>query len=276
MSHSKEIQADLAARFAQAQHIINAAGELAHEFFINRAELTVEHKGLQDVVSIADKAVEQLIRDQLNQHFPEDGFLGEENAVQDIADFKQHATRFIWVVDPIDGTALFLNGIPCWCVSIALLVDNQIVMGLIYDPCNKELFCAQQGAGAYVNNQRISVATASSVTEGMVGVGFSHRVGKEQVIPFLDRLLEAGGIYVRNGSGALSLAYVAAGRLIGYYEPHINSWDCLAGILLITEAGGRVNDFLADDGLAQGNLILCATQGIAVKLESMLTETENC
>ena len=254
--HSSESQA----RFDFAKTLILKAGTIAHDYFENREALTIEHKGLQDVVSIADKAVEQLIRDELASAFSEDGFLGEEDAERDIANFNANATSHVWVVDPIDGTALFLNGIPSWCISIALLVDDKIELGLIYDPCNKELFCAQRGLGATLNDKPINIADAQSVKDGMIGVGFSHRVKPQTCLHFLDKLLHDGGMYVRSGSGALSLAYVAAGRLIAYYEPHINSWDCLAGILLIEEAGGWVNDFLSNNGLAQGNPILCGAK----------------
>ena len=251
---------ELQARFDFAKTLILKAGSVAHDYFENREALTIEHKGLQDVVSIADKAVEQLIRDELASAFNQDGFLGEEDAERDIANFSANATSHVWVVDPIDGTALFLNGIPSWCISIALLVDDKIELGLIYDPCNNELFCAQRGLGATLNDKPINIADAQSVTDGMIGVGFSHRVKPQTCLHFLDKLLHDGGMYVRSGSGALSLAYVAAGRLIGYYEPHINSWDCLAGILLIEEAGGWVNDFLSNNGLAQGNPILCGAK----------------
>ncbi len=248
------------ARFDFAKSLILKAGSLAHDYFERREALTIEHKGLQDVVSIADKAVEQLIRDELATAFSKDGFLGEEDAERDIANFSANATSHIWVVDPIDGTALFLNGIPSWCISIALLVDGEIQLGLIYDPCNNELFAAQKGLGALLNDKPISIADAQSVKDGMIGVGFSHRVKPNTCLHFLEHLLNDGGMYVRSGSGALSLAYVAAGRLIGYYEPHINAWDCLAGILLIEEAGGWVDDFLSGNGLAQGNPILCGAK----------------
>ncbi|MGB1238802.1 MAG: inositol monophosphatase family protein [Pseudomonadales bacterium] len=260
------------ARLAFARTLIEEAGRVAHDYFERREELVVEHKGLQDVVSIADQAVELLVREKIASAFPEDGFLGEEDAARDIANFKANATERIWVVDPIDGTALFLNGIPSWCISIALLVQGEIELGLIYDPCSRELFCAQRGAGATLNDKAISVANVQQITEGMTGVGFSHRVKPETCLHFLDKLLHQGGMYVRSGSGALSLAYVAAGRLIAYYEPHINAWDCLAGILLIEEAGGWVNDFLADEGLAEGNPILCGAKPLQQALQSYCLE----
>lgn len=259
---------DLEARFYFAKALILKAGTLAHDYFERREALTVEHKGLQDVVSIADTAVELLIRQELAGAFSQDSFLGEEDAARDIANFKASASECIWVVDPIDGTALFLNGIPSWCISIALLVEGQIAIGLIYDPCNHELFCAQRGLGARLNGKPIKVSPATNVSDGMTGVGFSHRVKPELCLHFLSKLLNDGGMYVRSGSGALTLAYVAAGRLIGYYEPHINAWDCLAGILLIEEAGGWVDDFLANEGLATGNPILCGAKGLQQTLSS--------
>ena len=131
-------------------------------------------------------------------------------------------------------------------------------IGAVFDPNSGELFHACRGQGAYVGEVRLQVNDVASLQGGVLGVGFSHRVGTDTFLPFLHDVLEAGGMFIRNGSGALMIAYVAAGRLIGYFEPHINSWDCLAGIVLVNEAGGRCNDFLANNGLEKGNPILVA------------------
>ncbi|MFP3554152.1 inositol monophosphatase [Paraburkholderia sp. SIMBA_049] len=252
---------DLTDRYQLACDIAWEAGERALDHFRNRSNLTVECKGLQDEVSNADRDVESLIRERIAQTFPDDGFLGEESGGNAANEFSKQ--QVIWVVDPIDGTSMFLNGMYTWCVSVAVLVDGEVAIGAIFDPNTKELFHAARGHGAYLNCDAISPSHESDVRDGIVGVGFSHRVKTDTFIPFLNRLLESGGMFIRNGSGALMIAYVAAGRLLGYYEPHINAWDCLAGIAILKEAGGLVSNFLDNDGLRKGNPILVS--GIAIR-----------
>lgn len=256
-------------RYAFAQDLARDAGRLAYDYYTRRAELAIESKGLQDVVSIADKKVEELIRSRLTERFPNDAFLGEETGVSG----EVAPGQAVWVVDPIDGTACFLTGMPTWCVSIALVRDGEIEIGVIYDPNVDELYAARRGAGAYLNGVRQPVPAAKSLQDGMFGTGFSHRSPPGDILPFLSALLNQGGMFLRNGSGALMLAYVAVGRLIGYFEPHINSWDCLAGLLLVREAGGWTSDFLADDGLHRGNLVAAAAPDLAAQLRAMIAET---
>jgi|APAra7269096613_1048513.scaffolds.fasta_scaffold00061_83 myo-inositol-1(or 4)-monophosphatase len=240
------------ARYALARAVARDAGLQALEMFRQRDRLVIESKGLQDMVSAADREIELLIRARVEEAFAEDGFLGEEGGL-DRAD-----ARYLWVIDPIDGTACFVNGMHAWCLSIGVLCDGEPVIGVVYDPNSDELFHAVDGGGAFVNETSARTTAGASLRDGVLGVGFSHRVPVSDFVPFLERTLEAGGMFIRNGSGALMMAYVAAGRLIGYYEPHINAWDCLAGIVLVREAGGTVNDFLAGDGLLKGNPIIAA------------------
>jgi myo-inositol-1(or 4)-monophosphatase len=162
---------------------------------------------------------------------------------------------------------------PTWCVSIALVIDGEIEIGIIHDPNVDELYAARRGAGTFLNDQRQPVPPAGSLKDGLFGTGFSHRSPPEDLVPFLDALLREGGMFMRNGSGALMLAYVAVGRLVGYFEPHINSWDCLAGLLLVREAGGWTCDFLANDGLHRGNVCAAAAPAVAEKLRALMAET---
>ena len=252
-------------RIDQAESIIRDAGSLALDFFGRQAELHIERKGLQDTVSQADRAVETLIRQRLASCFAEDTFLGEESGNSG----AREACGFTWVVDPIDGTDCFINGIRAWCVSIALVGQGEVQGGVIYDPNAQELYKAVAGHGASLNGKPIHVSTADDLALGIVGVGFSHRVKPAPTLDILGKLLGAGGMYQRNGSGALMLAYVAAGRYLGYYEAHINSWDALAGVALVREAGGWTNDFLADDGLQKGSVVLASAPGVAAGLRSM-------
>lgn len=258
-------EAQLLDRFSAAQAIVREAGDLAMQYFRNRDSLAVESKGPQDVVSEADRAVEAMIFDRIAKLFPADSLFGEESGgPQDWSD-----VRALWVVDPIDGTACFVNGIPVWCVSIALVAGSEIEIGVIYDPNTGELFAARRGHGATLNGAPMRPSTAAGFAEGIVGMGYSLRRPASAVVQAIAQLLAEGGMFQCNGSGALMIAYVAAGRLIGYYEAHINAWDCLAGLAMVREVGGWTNDFLAGDGLARGNPVAAAAPRLAGAMQQL-------
>ncbi len=255
------------ARFAFAQDLAREAGTLAQRHFTHREALEVESKGLQDWVSAADREVEAMIRTRIAAAFPRDGFLGEESGAAAAAEGEAGA---VWVVDPIDGTACFLAGIPAWCVSIALVSRGEIELGVVYDPNAEEIFAARREQGARLNGVPLGPLTARRLADGLFGLGHSTRVPAEAVVGFLADLLRAGGMFVRNGSGALMLAYVAAGRLVGYFEPHMNAWDTLAGFALIREAGGWTNDYLSGDALESGNPVAACAPALAEELGALL------
>jgi len=255
-------------RLDAARDIAREAGDLALEYFRDLGSLTIERKGAQDEVSEADRAVEALIRQRLAEKFPGEDILGEEGGLAGSAASATQDAGGLWVVDPIDGTACFIVGIPVWCVSIAWVVEGATAIGVVYDPNSGEMFAARRGGGATLNDTQIRLNGDENLAEGSVGIGYSMRCQPEDTMRFLEPLLAAGGMFQRNGSGALMLAYVAAGRLLGYYEPHINSWDCLAGICLINEAGGWTNDFLAGEGLTAGNPIAAAAPGVKSQIVS--------
>jgi myo-inositol-1(or 4)-monophosphatase len=236
-----------------AQGIVRAAGRLAAEHYHRRSELDVERKGTQDLVSEADRACEDMIVGALKSLFPEDGYLGEERGRQN------DGAETTWIIDPIDGTANFLRGIPLWCVSLGLLAGGNFVIGIIYNPITEELYAARQGKGATLNGKPIKVSEVKSLDEARLGIGFSYRQPVAAHGEAITRLLDAHCEYSRLGSGALGLAFTADGRLDGFFEAHINAWDVAAGICIVKEAGGRVNDFLGQDGLAKGNAVLAST-----------------
>ncbi|MCV6604072.1 MAG: inositol monophosphatase, partial [Porticoccaceae bacterium] len=221
-------------RYAFAQQLAREAGALALGYFNDLASLTIQSKGVQDMATEADINTEKLIRQRLSEHYPQDGFFGEETG----ADLKTGTSQGTWVVDPIDGTHPFVSGMALWCISIAYLENEQVLLGVIYDPNRDELFCARRGHGAFLNDRPMVPSNSQGLNDGLTGIGFSSRVPHQKTLQFLDRFLQQGGAYHRIGSGALSIAYVACGRLIGYVEQHMNAWDCLAGILLVEEAGG--------------------------------------
>lgn len=259
---------DVEDRYQFARDVARQAGDLACGFYQQRHQLAVEHKGddLQDVVSRADREVEQLTRNMITQQFPLDDFLGEESGGG-----TQHAAC-TWVVDPIDGTACFLNGLHTWCVSVGVIVNGEPTIGVVYDPNHREMFHACRGQGAFLNDLPMRVHQGKTVRDGVMGVGTSHRVTPEDFLPFLNQLLHAGGMFIRSGSGALMTAQVAAGRLLGYYEPHMNAWDSLPGIVLVREAGGITNNFLADQGLLNGNVVLMANPDVFKQIAGWVTQ----
>jgi myo-inositol-1(or 4)-monophosphatase len=256
-------------RFAAGLAIIREAGDLALDYFNNRNTLKIESKGLQDLVSQADVETEKLIRARINTLFPQDAFLGEETGRTD------HASgQGIWVVDPIDGTQPFIVGLSCWCVSIAFVQNNVLKFGMVYAPARSELFAGGLNHPATLNGNLLISRRASSVRDGITCTGYSPKSTVDEFEgPFL-RLLQAGGMFFREGSGALSLCYVAAGRLIGFYEPVIKSYDCLGAVAVIHAAGLKTNDFLANDGLWNGNWLIAGSDAVYKELAE-ITGYEN-
>lgn len=254
-------------RFEFACGIARKAGALALDYFHNLGSLTIKSKGIQDMASEADVETELLIRNAVESEFAVDAFLGEESSDS----FEPGQSGGTWIVDPIDGTQPFVNGIRSWCISIAYFDGKELQLGVVYDPNTDELFAAAVGQGATLNTERIQVADADSLLDGLVSVGFSNRVTPEDTLGPLERLMRANGMYHRSGSGALSMAYVGAGRLIGYFEPHMNSWDYAAGAVIIREAGGRTNDCLPDhETMIKGGEIIGASAGVYDELEAIV------
>ncbi len=224
------------ARAEAAEAIARAAGATARRFFDGRGTLTIEKKtSAQDLVSEADRTVEDEIRAAVAARFPEDGILGEEHGL------KAGTSGFTWVVDPIDGTQPFLTGQPNWCVSIAVTGPDGIVAGVIHAPVLGETYTARRGAGAFLNGQRLAMDPSLTLKDGNIGFGPVTKADPALCGRFTERLYREGGVFFRIGSGAIMLAYVASGRLAGYVDPNINCWDCYAGILLVEEAGGAVS-----------------------------------
>ena len=226
------------------------AGALALRYFHDRHALVVDQKGAQDWVSEADRNVETFLREKIGAAFPEDGIYGEEH------DASIGTSGFDWVIDPIDGTTNFVNGIPAWTIVLALVSERQTQIGVIHEPNVKETYVGMRGAGATYNGQPMEVAANVTLASGTVAVGYSNRVEAAHVVPVIAALVESGALYHRNASGALSLAYVAAGRLLGYVEEHMNAWDCLAGQLMVEEAGGMVEQQDADAMIRDGGRVI--------------------
>jgi myo-inositol-1(or 4)-monophosphatase len=216
--------------------IAREAGALLMDYF--RQHVKVEYKAEADLVTVADRNSEALIRERLLQQWPSFDILGEEGGLHDTG------SDYRWYVDPLDGTTNFAHGFPVFCVSIGLDYKGNRIAGVIYDPTRDELFVAEQGSGAYLNQQRIHVSKTANLAECLVATGFpSHKRHKNPNIFFYHQItLHTHGVR-RAGSAALDLAYVACGRLDGFWEFNLNSWDTAAGVLMVQEAGGKVTDF---------------------------------
>jgi myo-inositol-1(or 4)-monophosphatase len=243
-------------RLLAAQAVAREAGAMARRRFLDRT-FTIGFKGPQDFLTEVDSETEAFIAERLLEIFPTDGFIGEESKARPAGE-----SGAAWVVDPIDGTANFARGVPHFCVSIACVAASRVEVGVIYDPMRDELFSARRGGGARLNGAVMRASAANALASSAIDVGWNMRASGDDYVDLLRRVAQTGASPFRSGSGALALAYVAAGRRDGYVEHHINAWDCLAGIGLVTEAGGYVSDFLRGDGLTKGNPLIACAPGI--------------
>lgn len=230
---------ELRERLTVAGKAALAAGVLLRDFFARPFQ--VSRKGAIDLVTEADVAAEKVILAALRDAFPADAILAEESANQYQGAPKGRA----WVVDPLDGTTNFAHHFPWFAVSIAAVVGETSRVGVIYAPMLDELFCAAQGAGAWCNGKRLAVSSAATLQESLLATGFPYAIREKsnEVLGAVAALLpEAQGLR-RAGAAAMDLAYVAAGRLDGFWEINLKPWDTAAGILLLAEAGGTVSTY---------------------------------
>ena len=253
---------------SKAAEIAGEAGGRLREFFA--AGVETEYKGDVDLVTVADRTVEKLIRGRLGEAFPGHGIYGEEGTRERLE------AEFRWYVDPLDGTTNFAHGFPQFCVSLGLEhrpkgtepeADGTLVAGVIYDPMRDELFTAERGRGARLDGKPIRVSRTPELAEALLATGFPSR--KRHSSPnihfYQEFTLRSHGVR-RAGSAALDLAYVAMGRLDAFWEFNLNPWDTAAGILLVTEAGGRVTGFGGDAYRLDSREILASNGSIHQEL----------
>ncbi len=229
------------------------AGRALARDFGEVEHLQVATKGPADFVSRADRRAEKIIHEELSHARPNYCFLMEEQGAIDGAD-KTHR----WIIDPLDGTTNFLHGIPLFAVSIALERDGELVAGLVYNPVMDEMYTAEKGRGAFLNDRRIRVAGRESLDDAVVVTGVPHRGknGRELFIEQCRQVMRSVVGVRRTGSAAIDLSWLAAGRFDGYWEQGIRAWDMAAGIVLVREAGGLVTDMTGgQDMLASGGII---------------------
>jgi myo-inositol-1(or 4)-monophosphatase len=257
-----------------ASAIAREAGARLREFFAQGVE--TEYKGDVDLVTVADRTVETLIRTRLGETFPEYGIYGEEGTRERLDG------RFRWYVDPLDGTTNFAHGFPHFCVSMGLEErtpelmpeqDGTLVAAVIYDPMRDELYTAEKGHGAFLNDKLIHVSSAAELGEALVATGFPSRKRHEtpNIRFYHEFSLRSHGVR-RAGSAALDLAYVAAGRLDAFWEFNLNPWDTAAGILLVEEAGGAVTNFSGGKYLLDSREILASNKVFHVEILGLFVE----
>lgn len=253
----------IASRAALASDLARRAGQMALAFYRSRTDLVVETKtGEMDLVTRADRAVEDLIRAEIAAAFPDDAILGEEGGA------VAGTSGLTWVIDPIDGTVPFVMGLPHWCVVITLIQGQQTLLGVIDVPLADEHFIARAGQGFTLNGVASTLDPARRIDQSLVAIGASDRTGAEAAAGIVRGVMQAGGMFYRNGSGANMLANVAAGRLGGYVEDAMNPWDSLAGLLMIREARGITHPYPADAALG---LCLGAAPGVWDALRDIVT-----
>ena len=237
---------------------------------INRAArdvdlLSVSRKRHNDFVTEVDKAAEQAVIEILHRAYPDHAILAEESGA---TAGQAGESEYTWIIDPLDGTTNFIHGFPQYAVSIALRHKGVLAQGVIYDPTKNELFTATRGRGAYLNERRMRVSKRTQLAEALIGTGFPFRdfEGLDEYLAMFRELTARTAGIRRAGAAALDIAYVAAGRLDGFWEMGLSPWDMAAGALLVQEAGGLVGDFSGEaDYLASGRII-CGNPKIFAQL----------
>jgi len=227
-------------------------GDTAIRAFGRIDRLEVRSKSRNEFVTQVDQAAEQAIIETLERRYPDHAFLGEESGQRGESDC-------VWIIDPLDGTTNFVHGLPVFCVSIALRIRDQLEVGVIYDPCRQELYTAMRGRGAQLDGRRIRVANRTGLEGALIGTGFPYRsnaVWMKAYLAMLEDVMQQTAGVRRPGSAALDLAYVAAGRLDGFWEFGLEVWDIAAGALMIQEAGGLISSLTPGGSfLDTGNLV---------------------
>jgi myo-inositol-1(or 4)-monophosphatase len=237
---------------------------------INRAARDVDlvpvtRKRPNDFVTEVDHAAEQAVIEVLRRAYPDHAILAEESGA---TPGRSPESEYTWIIDPLDGTTNFIHGFPQYAVSIALKHKNLITQGVIYDPTKNELFTASRGRGAYLNERRLRVSKRPQLAEALIGTGFPFRELQnldEYLAMFRELTARTAGLR-RAGAASLDIAYVAAGRLDGFWELGLSAWDMAAGALLVQEAGGLVGDFRGEQGYLDSGRIVCGNPKIFAQL----------
>ncbi len=218
----------------------------------------IEKKGSHDFVSYVDKTAEKMLVEELHNIFPEAGFIVEENTV------SKQESEYYWIVDPLDGTTNFIHNFAPFAISIALMHNNEIILGVVYEVGNNECFYATKGNGAFLNGEKIHVSKSNTIADSIIATGFPYYDYSK-----ISGFFKALEYFVKNshgirrfGTAATDLAYIACGRFDGYFEYSLHAWDVAAGSLLVKEAGGFVSDFSGKDNYIFGKEIIATNSNI--------------
>ena len=243
---------------------LDISGEIAREagaLLLKHRGVAFELKGESDLVTEADRASERLIVERLRTHFPSHSIVAEEGGGQ------ESGSEYRWYVDPLDGTTNFAHGFPLYNVTLGLERAGEVICGVIYDPTRDEMFAAERGSGAHLNNRRIKVTETARLEETLMSTGFPSRRRHQNVnIHFYYQLAMITHGVRRTGSAAIDLAYVACGRLDAFWEFSLNPWDVAAGTLIVEEAGGICSDMKGGPLDLRGPHILAASAAIHPRL----------
>ena len=233
--------------------------------------LQVSSKGPGDFVSSADKRTEKTIIEELQKAHPEYGIITEETGIINKSNIKNR-----WIIDPIDGTMNFLNGIPQFAISIAYEEDNEIICGVIFNPITNEMFCAEKGNGAYLNNSRIRVSNKKKLKDALLVTGGPNGASKIKNKIYSEYINVSNNVSnVRKfGSAALDMAYVACGRFDGYWQRELNYWDIAAGVIILREAGGFVDFFEDDPNIPLKKNVLATNSNIHEELKELINKKD--
>lgn len=229
---------------------------------------SIEYKGKNNLVSYVDKTAERKLVDGLTNLLPEAGYITEEKTRE------EKGKTYTWIIDPLDGTTNFIHGIPCYCVSIALMQNNKIVLGVVYEINLKECFYSWENAEAYLNGKIIRVSELEKVEDSLFATGFPciNYSRMDEYISVFDYLMRHSHGVRRLGSAAVDLAYVACGRFEGFYEYGLNPWDVAAGAFLVQQAGGKVSDFSGNDNYIFGEEIIATGNAVYDEFLNIIKE----
>jgi len=222
---------------ATATEAALAAGELQRAKYGH--EIQIANKGEIDLVTEVDHESEAAILAVIRERFPEHDIVAEETALE------RTGSRYVWFVDPLDGTTNFAHGYPFFCASVALAVDDELTAAAVYDPIKRELFTAERGAGAHLNGRRLKTSSSSRLLQSLLVTGFPYdfRDDLQKSLRLFNRFMAEARAIRRDGAAALDLSYLAAGRIDAFWEERLQPWDVMAGALLVEEAGGRITRF---------------------------------
>lgn len=262
---------DLSQVLDQTKNVAKEAGAFIRKERQHFDLKKVEEKGFNDLVSYVDKEAEKIIVDKLSQVLPEAGFITEEGTRE------EENLVYTWIIDPLDGTTNFIHGIPIFCVSIGLMLDNEIILGVVYEVNLHECFHALKGQGAFCNDIPIHVSSAPSLSQSLIATGFPYSAFAQidDYLAIMKVLMQKSHGLRRLGSAAVDLCYVACGRMDAYFEYNLNSYDVAAGSLIVQEAGGVVTDFKKGNDFIFGREIVAGNRLVHKELWKELNQIWN-